>query len=71
MSLDLKIHLLEALQNPEMAKASGLKAAFGNECESCACLGKRLSGGLCIDVANRVPVGIVLQVTALRAVHYK
>lgn len=41
MSSDLKIHLLEALQNPEKAKASGLKAAFGNECESCACLGKR------------------------------
>lgn len=46
MSLDLKIHLLEALQNLEMAKANDLKAAFGNECESCACLGKRDLGDL-------------------------
>lgn len=41
MSSDLKILLLEALQNPEMVKASGLKAAFRNECKSCACLRKR------------------------------
>lgn len=46
MSLDLKIHLLEALQNPEMVKASDLKAAFGNARESCACLGKRDLGDL-------------------------
>lgn len=41
MSLDLKIYFLEELQNPEMVKASGLKAAFGNECKSYTCLRKR------------------------------
>jgi len=41
MSSDLKIHLLQVLQNLEMEKTSGLKAAFGNKCKSRASLGKR------------------------------
>lgn len=71
MSLDLKIYFLEELQDPEMVKASGLNLPLGTNAKAIPALERGIWQTCVADVANCVPVGIVLKVTAPCAMHCK